>query len=75
MLVPNTAVNYAIANFIANQEAICAQYPDAYIILHDTQILGPYKTDVEAYRYAFSCYEIGTFIVKYCGDLQDEKEQ
>jgi hypothetical protein len=69
MQTPPNTVNTAIDNFLKHQEAICAQYPDAYIILYKTQILGPYQTVTEAYREAFARYEIGTFLVKYCGKL------
>ena len=66
------SLSKAYSNYLVNEQAICAQYSDAYIILHDTHILGPYKTGLEAYREAFARFEIGTFLVKFCGDVNNQ---
>jgi hypothetical protein len=67
-------VHTAIWHYLNNQEAICTQYPNAYIILHDTRILGPFKSFQQAYRVAFAQYEIGSCVVKYCGKLEDVEQ-
>ncbi len=63
MLSPYDSFDTAVLNFLTNKKALYAQYPDGFIILHDTQILGPYKTITEVYREAFKWYKIGTFVV------------
>jgi len=63
------STNMAVLNLIVHQQTLCIQYPNAFIILYDIEVLGPFSTLREAYREAFQQYEIGTFIVKYCGDL------
>ena len=69
------SLSKAYLYFLANQQALYAQYSDAFIIIHDTQILGPYQTGLEAYREAFARYEMGTFMVRYCGEVNNEKVQ
>lgn len=72
MQTSTASLSKAYSYYLANQQAIYAQYPNAYIIIHDTQTYGPYKTGLEAYHDAFAQFEIGTFIVKYCGDIKTE---
>ncbi|WP_026464024.1 hypothetical protein [Adhaeribacter aquaticus] len=69
MLAHNNTINTALLNYLTNEDAIRAQYPNSFIILFERQILGPYQSVTEAYRVAFAKFELGTFIVKYCGKL------
>ncbi|AKD04999.1 hypothetical protein POKO110462_18760 [Pontibacter korlensis] len=66
MQTPDALLNEAIANYFANQQALSAQYPNAFIVLCGTQTWGPYVTSQEAYRVAVAHLEPGAFLVKYC---------
>lgn len=49
-----------------NQAELVKKFNNKFLVIKDAVIDGVFDTDVEAYKYATSKYELGTFIIKHC---------
>ena len=52
--------------YLANQAELVEQYNGKYIILVNNQVVGAFDTMEQAYNYAESKYELGTFLIQLC---------
>lgn len=52
--------------YLANQAKLVEQYNGKYIVLVDNQVVGAFDTMEQAYNYAESKYELGTFLIQLC---------
>lgn len=52
--------------YLANQTELVKLYDGKYIVLVDNQVVGTFDTMEQAYNYAESKYELGTFLIQLC---------
>jgi hypothetical protein len=52
--------------YLTNQNELVKQYNGKHIVLVDNQVVGAFDTMEEAYNYAASNYELGTFLIQLC---------
>lgn len=52
--------------YLANQDELVKQYNGKHIVLVDNKIVGAFDTMEEAYNFAESNYELGTFLIQLC---------
>ena len=52
--------------YIKNQETLLQQYLGSYIVIKDEQVIGSYKTQLEAYTTTAAHHAVGTFLIQHC---------
>ena len=52
--------------YLAHQTNLVKQYNGKYIVLVDTEVVGAFDTMEQAYNFAVSKYELGTFLIQLC---------
>ena len=52
--------------YLAHQTDLVKQYNGKYIVLVDTEVVGAFDTMEQAYNFAVSIYELGTFLIQLC---------
>lgn len=57
-----TLFNY----YLTNQSELVKQYNGKHIVLVNNQVVGAFDTMEEAYNYAETNYELGTFLIQLC---------
>ncbi|MRY85106.1 DUF5678 domain-containing protein [Parabacteroides distasonis] len=52
--------------YLANQTELVKLYNGKHIVLVGNQVVGAFDTMEQAYNYAESKYELGTFLIQLC---------
>ena len=52
--------------YLANQTELVKQYDGKYIVLVNNQVVGDFDTMDQAYNFADSHFELGTFLIRLC---------
>ncbi|MES2800586.1 MAG: hypothetical protein V4638_11260 [Bacteroidota bacterium] len=57
--------------YLSHQKELITKYLNKYLVIKDEQVANSFDTKEEAYDFATSNYELGTFLIQQClpGDL------
>lgn len=58
--------------YLQHKEEFLKQYAGLYIVIKDCQVLGAYKTPLEAVEETKKTHALGTFIVQHVTPLGDQ---
>ncbi len=58
--------------YIKHQLELVKKYGGRYIVIKDSEVVGSYDSEIEAYEDAKSKYVLGTFIIKPCLPQNEE---
>lgn len=52
--------------YLDNQKELVQMYPNKFIVIIGSQVVGEYGSQSEAYKAATDKYELGTFLIQHC---------
>jgi hypothetical protein len=61
--------------FLAHHDEFLKKFPGRFIVIKNSQVIGDYTTEIEAYRETIKTEEKGTFLIQQCIIDIDEQRQ
>jgi hypothetical protein len=52
--------------YLEHQDELVEKYNGKFVVIKDSQVLGAYKSQIEAIKKTAEKHELGTFLVKKC---------
>lgn len=52
--------------YLNNQEMLLKKYLGAYLVIKNEEVIGSYKTQLDAYNSTAKEHEVGTFLIQHC---------
>ncbi len=52
--------------YLEHQEEFVKKYFDKYLVIRDSEIVGIYENEIEAYTESSKKYNLGTFLIQHC---------
>jgi hypothetical protein len=54
--------------FLDNKAQLIKKYNDLYVVIVGGEIVGAYKTEIEAYEEAQKEHKLGSFLIQFCSE-------
>ncbi len=61
--------------YIDNQPELFDKYPNRHLVIKDKQVVADFSSLMEAYNYATTHFEVGTFLLQHCTAGQESYTQ
>ncbi len=52
--------------FLDHQDELVEKYENKYLVIVDSEVIGSFDSEIEAYGYAIDKYVKGTFLIQHC---------
>lgn len=52
--------------YISNKDLLIKQYLGRFLVIKDQEVVGDFDTEIDAYSFGVSNYELGTFLIQQC---------
>jgi len=52
--------------FVEHQDELVKKYPNLFVVIKNQQVIGSYKSEIEAYNETIKKHEAGTFLIQLC---------
>lgn len=59
-------LNKEFKYYIANQTELVAKYPNKFIVIKNSTVIGVYDSHSEAYNKTIESEVLGTFLIQHC---------
>jgi len=58
--------------FLSNQKELFKIYPNKFIVIVGSEVVGKYDSEAEAYAESIKTRKLGSFLIQFCAENQSD---